>query len=143
MENNKSIIENAVKDILFAIGEDVLREGLRGTPERVARMFLEEVAPQELNEASITRGVFHEERFDHLIVVKNIPVKAWCEHHLVPFYGKAHVGYIMQDKVLGLSKLARIVYAACSGPTIQERIAEDPSILRLGDELVLRDREPR
>ena len=124
-QQRKEAIEGAVHTILVAIGEDPECEGLRGTPERVARMFLEEVASQDLDEASIIRGIFHEERFDHMIIVKNIPVKAWCQHHLVPFYGKAHIGYIMKDKVLGLSKLARIVYAACSGPTIQERVAEE------------------
>ncbi|WP_088103361.1 GTP cyclohydrolase I FolE [Halalkalibacter urbisdiaboli] len=121
-EFNHEKIKQAVTMILEAIGEDPSREGLLDTPKRVAKMY-EEVF-QGLNEdpkehfATIF-GEDHEE----LVLVKDIPFFSMCEHHLVPFYGHAHVGYIPKGgKVTGLSKLARAVDAVARRPQLQERI---------------------
>lgn len=115
-------IEEAVKMILEAIGEDPEREGLLDTPKRVAKMY-EEVF-QGLNQApeDFFATVFGEDH-EELVLVKDIPFYSMCEHHLVPFFGVAHVGYIPKNgKVTGLSKLARAVEAVARRPQLQERI---------------------
>ncbi|MFC7442136.1 GTP cyclohydrolase I FolE [Laceyella putida] len=115
-------IEEAVRMILEAIGEDPNREGLLDTPARVARMYAEIFSglnqdPKE--HFSVVFGEDHEE----LVLVKDIPFFSTCEHHLVPFFGKAHVGYIPRGgRVTGLSKLARAVDAVTRRPQLQERI---------------------
>lgn len=115
-------IEEAVRMILEAIGEDPNREGLLDTPARVARMYAEIFSG--LNEDpkqhfSVVFGEDHEE----LVLVKDIPFFSTCEHHLVPFFGKAHVGYLPRGgRVTGLSKLARAVEAVAKRPQLQERI---------------------
>jgi len=115
-------IEHAVTLILEAIGEDPTREGLRDTPRRVARMYQEVFAglnenPDEHLEKLFTEG--HEE----LILVKDIPLYSFCEHHLLPFYGAAHVAYIpRRGLITGLSKLARVVEAYARRPQLQERL---------------------
>lgn len=115
-------IEQAVTMILEAIGEDPSREGLLDTPKRVAKMY-EEVF-QGLNEdpSEHFKTVFGEDH-EELVLVKDIPFYSMCEHHLVPFFGKAHVAYIPRGgKVTGLSKLARAVEAVARRPQLQERI---------------------
>lgn len=115
-------IETAVKMLLEAIGEDPTREGLLDTPKRVARMY-EEVFQginQDPNEYFLT--IFGEDH-EELVLVKNIPFYSMCEHHLVPFFGEAHVAYIPKGgKVTGLSKLARAVESVARRPQLQERI---------------------
>jgi len=123
-EQRLEIIEGAVESILEAMNEN-LREGLKGTPRRVARMLLEEVCrdgdPLERELAAL----FVEEKIvRELIVVKNIPFYSMCEHHMIPYFGRAHLGYIPKTKVVGISKLARLVQAASRGFTIQERVTE-------------------
>ncbi|MDD4627456.1 MAG: GTP cyclohydrolase I FolE, partial [Syntrophomonas sp.] len=115
-------IEQAVRMILEAIGEDTEREGLLNTPQRVARMYNEIFAglnanPKEFLQVSFTE--FH----DELVLVKDIPLYSMCEHHLLPFYGKAHVAYIPRGgKVVGISKLARVAEAYALRPQLQERL---------------------
>jgi GTP cyclohydrolase IA len=115
-------IEQAVRMMLEAIGEDPDREGLVDTPARVARMYQEifaGLAQDPRDQFSVIFGEEHEE----LVLVKDIPFFSTCEHHLVPFLGKAHVGYIPQcGRVTGLSKLARAVEAVARRPQLQERI---------------------
>ena len=115
-------IEKAIEMILEAIGEDPQREGLLNTPKRVAKMYQEVFAG--LNEdPSIHLGVQFSEEHEEMIIVKDIPIYSMCEHHLVPFYGKAHIAYIPQNgKVTGLSKLARTVEGFCKRPQLQERL---------------------
>ncbi len=115
-------IEQAVRMILEAVGEDPDREGLIDTPARVARMY-EEVF-QGLNEDPRQYfSVIFSEEHEELVLVKDIPFFSMCEHHLVPFFGKAHVAYIPRGgKVTGLSKLARAVEAVARRPQLQERI---------------------
>ncbi len=115
-------IEEAVKMILEAVGEDVGREGLLDTPKRVAKMYAEMFSGLKEDPRDYFSTVFHEEH-EELVLVKDIPFFSMCEHHLVPFYGKAHVAYIPNDgKVAGLSKLGRCVETVARRPQLQERI---------------------
>ncbi|SFE33822.1 GTP cyclohydrolase I FolE [Alteribacillus iranensis] len=115
-------IESAVRLILEAIGEDPDREGLLDTPKRVARMYEEVFSGIHEDPAIHLQTVFGEDH-EELVLVRDIPFYSMCEHHLVPFYGKAHVGYIPKGgKVTGLSKLARTVETVARKPQLQERI---------------------
>lgn len=115
-------IEHAVRLILEAVGEDPEREGLRETPARVARMYEEIFAGIGEDPAKHFSAIFSEEH-EEIVIVKDIPFYSMCEHHLVPFFGKAHVGYIPRDgKVVGLSKLARAVETVAKRPQLQERM---------------------
>ena len=118
-------IENAVREILEAIGEDTSREGIQETPKRVARMYAEIFSGLHRD---ITKDikVFHEEGNDEMILIGDIPFYSMCEHHLLPFHGKAHVVYIPRDgKILGLSKVARIVDTLSRKPQLQERLTSE------------------
>ena len=115
-------IENAVRDILEAIGEDPQREGLKETPTRVARMY-EEVFSGLSEDPRDHLKIFHESGNDEQVVVRDIPLYSMCEHHLLPFIGKAHIAYIPSDgRIIGLSKLARIVNTYARRPQVQERL---------------------
>ena len=118
-------IENAVREILEAIGEDTTREGIQETPQRVARMYAEVFAGLH-RDISKDIKVFHEEGNDEMILIGDIPFYSMCEHHLLPFHGKAHVVYIPRDgKILGLSKVARIVDTLSRKPQLQERLTSE------------------
>lgn len=115
-------IEKAVVMLLEAIGEDPQREGLVDTPKRVARMYEEIFQGLDQDPKAYFSTIFGENH-EELVLVKNIPFYSMCEHHLVPFYGEAHVGYIPRGgKVTGLSKLARAVESVARRPQLQERI---------------------
>ena len=115
-------IENAVREILLAVGEDPEREGLQETPARVARMYEEIFSGLETDPERFLK-VFSEEKNDEMVVVRDIPLYSMCEHHLLPFVGKAHIVYIPgEGNVIGLSKLARIVDCFARRPQIQERL---------------------
>lgn len=115
-------IEQAVKLILEAIGEDPNREGLLDTPKRVAKMYNEVFSGINEDPSEHFKTIFGEDH-EELVLVKDISFYSMCEHHLVPFYGKAHVAYIPKGgKVTGLSKLARAVEAVAKRPQLQERI---------------------
>jgi GTP cyclohydrolase IA len=119
---NHTQIEDAVRLILEAVGENPNREGLLDTPQRVARMYEEVFAGLDQDPEEYFETIFGEDH-EELVLVKDIPFYSMCEHHLVPFYGKAHVAYIPKDgKVTGLSKLARAVEAVAKRPQLQERI---------------------
>lgn len=119
---DKKRIEKAVREILSAIGEDPNREGLRETPKRVARMYEEVFAGFGKNPASVMK-VFRTEGHEEMVILRDIPFYSMCEHHLLPFFGKAHVAYIPhKDRLSGLSKLARVVDCIARRPQLQERI---------------------
>lgn len=119
---DKTKVEQAVLMILEAIGEDPTREGLIDTPKRVANMYQEIFAGLDIEPKEFLKVSFSEYH-DELVLVKDIPLYSMCEHHLLPFYGKAHVAYIPQGgKVLGLSKLARVAEAYARRPQLQERL---------------------
>ncbi|MGH3743993.1 MAG: GTP cyclohydrolase I FolE [Mycobacteriales bacterium] len=113
----------AVREILIAIGEDPDREGLRDTPRRVARSYAEIFAGIHQEPADVLATVF-DEHHEELVIVRDIPLYSVCEHHLVPWHGVAHVGYIPNDagKITGLSKLARLVDLYAKRPQVQERL---------------------
>ena len=119
---NLKKIEKAVKEILEAIGENPSREGLRETPKRVAKMYAEIFSGLQEDHRTHLEKVF-EESHEEIVLVKDIPFYSMCEHHLVPFFGKAHVAYFPKDgKVTGLSKLARTVDTVAKRPQLQERM---------------------
>ncbi|HEX2301905.1 MAG TPA: GTP cyclohydrolase I FolE [Pseudonocardiaceae bacterium] len=130
--------EAAVRELLIACGEDPEREGLRGTPARVARAYREMFAGLFLDPDLVLERTF-DEGHDELVLVRDIPMYSQCEHHLVPFHGMAHVGYIPNAKgrVTGLSKLARLVDLYAKRPQVQERLTS-----QIADALVRR-LEPR
>lgn len=116
-------IEQGVRLILEGIGEDVTREGLQKTPERVARMYEEVFSGLEENPARHFETTF-DEHHEEMVLVRDIPFYSMCEHHLVPFFGLAHVAYIpaRSGRICGLSKLARLVDAYAKRPQVQERL---------------------
>ncbi len=114
-------IERAVREILAAVGEDPDRDGLLETPARVARMYAELFAGLSLQPGRHLQKTF-DEQYDELVLVRDITFNSMCEHHLLPFIGKAHVGYLPRGKVVGLSKLARVVDEVSKKPQVQERM---------------------
>ncbi len=119
IDNKK--IENAVRDILDAIGEDVDREGLRETPARVARMYSELLGGMREEPEIHFKSVFTED-YDEIVLLRDIPFFSMCEHHMLPFIGCAHVAYLPSGKVLGVSKMARIVDCFAKRLQVQERL---------------------
>jgi len=128
-----SRIERAVREILAAVGEDPDREGLLETPARVARMYAEMFSGLKQDPRVHTQKFFSEE-YDEVVLVRDINFCSMCEHHLLPFIGTAHVAYIPEGKVIGLSKIARVVEVISHRPQVQERMTEDIANL-LVDEL--------
>ncbi|MDQ0063161.1 GTP cyclohydrolase I FolE [Paenibacillus harenae] len=119
--SNREQIEYHVKEILKLVGEDVEREGLLETPARVTRMYEEIFAGYEVDPREVL-GVTFDEQHEELVIVKDIVYYSQCEHHMAPFFGKAHIGYIPSGKIAGLSKLARLVEAITRRLQVQERI---------------------
>jgi GTP cyclohydrolase I len=120
---DKERIEKAVREILFAIGEDPEREGLIDTPKRLAKMYEEIFSGLHEDPEKDLEIYFQDEKYEELVLVKDIPFYSMCEHHLVPFFGKAHVAYLPKNgKLTGLSKLARVVETVAKRPQLQERI---------------------
>ena len=122
---DKPRIERAVREILAAIGEDPERDGLLDTPSRVARLY-EEVCSGLREDPSEHLLKMFEADHDEMVMVRDIPLHSLCEHHLVPFVGKAHVAYIpnMQGRITGLSKIARLVDGFARRPQVQERLTQ-------------------
>jgi GTP cyclohydrolase I len=125
VENGRDVdlarIAAAVREILLAVGEDPDREGLQETPMRVARMYAELFSGLRNEPSSHLITVFTE-HYDELVVLRDIPFNSLCEHHLMPFEGVAHVAYLPNGKIAGISKLARVVDAFASRPQVQERL---------------------
>jgi GTP cyclohydrolase I len=120
----KKRIERAVREILDAIGEDPDRDGLLRTPERIANMYIDEIFTGLRNDPAHHLTVTFEADHDEMVMVRDIAVHSMCEHHLVPFAGKAHVAYIPGDdgRITGLSKIARLVDGFAKRPQVQERL---------------------
>jgi GTP cyclohydrolase I len=114
-------IEKAVREILLAVGEDIEREGLQKTPERVAKMYVELLGGMNEDPTIHLRSVFSE-NYDEIVLLRNIPFYSICEHHLMPFIGTAHVAYLPSGSILGVSKLARIVDCFAHRLQTQERL---------------------
>jgi GTP cyclohydrolase I len=126
-------IEHAVREILAAVGEDPNREGLRETPRRVARMYAELFSGLH-EDPRVHLRKFFTEKYDEMVLVRDISFNSMCEHHMLPFSGTAHIGYIPNGKVVGLSKLARVVEVVSHRPQVQERMTEEIADLLI-DEL--------
>ncbi|MCX5995383.1 MAG: GTP cyclohydrolase I FolE, partial [Chloroflexi bacterium] len=118
---NKSKIEKAVASIIEAIGEDPKREGLVGTPRRIAEMYAEVFAGIYEDPREELRVGF-EEGHQEMVILKDIPFYSMCEHHFLPFHGLAHVGYIPSGRVVGASKIGRVVEILAKRPQLQERL---------------------
>jgi GTP cyclohydrolase I len=114
-------IREGVKLILEGVGEDPTREGLINTPDRVARMYSEMFSGLNESSSTLLDTVFHED-YDEIVLLKDIEFFSVCEHHLMPFSGKAHVAYLPGDKIVGLSKLVRVVEHFARRPQVQERL---------------------
>ena len=125
-------IERAVREILSAVGEDPEREGLLETPARVARMYAEMFNGLRNDPREHLRKFFVE-KYDEVVLVRDISFCSMCEHHLLPFMGKAHIGYMPDGRVVGLSKLARVVEVVSRRPQVQERMTEEIADLLLGE----------
>lgn len=115
-------IECAVRDILTAVGEEPDREGLRATPKRIARMYEELTAGYHVDGKALINDAVFDVAYDEMVVVRNIDFYSLCEHHMLPFFGQAHVAYIPDGKVIGLSKIPRIVEMFARRLQVQERM---------------------
>jgi GTP cyclohydrolase I len=115
-------IEAAISSLLTSVGEDPQRDGLRNTPARVARMYAELLSGYHIDPATLINGALFDVDYDEMVVVKSIEYYSLCEHHLLPFYGHAHVAYIPRNKVLGLSKIPRVVDMFARRLQVQERM---------------------
>jgi GTP cyclohydrolase I len=120
MDNDR--IREAVKSILESIGEDPEREGLRNTPDRVSRMYRELLSGYAVDRASLVNGALFTSDVDEMVVVREIEFASLCEHHLLPFIGHAHVAYIPRERIIGLSKIPRVVDMFASRLQIQEHL---------------------
>lgn len=129
-------IQAAIREILLAVGEDPDREGLRDTPARVARMYAEMFSGLREDPRVHLRKTFPQQ-YNEIVLVKDVTFASMCEHHLLPFTGKAHVAYLPLGKIVGLSKLARVVESLSRQPQVQERMTE-----QLAD-LLMEELQPR
>lgn len=121
-DGQKAAIEAAVRTILGNVGEDPEREGLERTPHRVAKMYDELLAGYQVDPVALINGALFDVDYDEMIVVKDIEYFSMCEHHMLPFYGRAHVAYIPSEKIVGLSKIPRIVEMFARRLQVQERM---------------------
>jgi GTP cyclohydrolase I len=130
----KHAIEEAVREILSQVGEDPDRQGLKRTPERMARMYDEILAGYHVDPIALVNDALFDVEYDEMIIVKDIEFFSMCEHHMLPFYGRAHVAYIPSEKVIGLSKIPRIVEMYARRLQVQERMTQE--IAQLLDEIL-------
>ena len=130
----KEVVADAVSAILRAVGEDPTREGLRSTPNRVARSYDELLIGYKVDPVALLNNALFEASYSEMVVVTDIDFYSLCEHHMLPFFGKAHVAYIPNHKVIGLSKIPRIVEVYARRLQIQERMTRQ--IAKLIDQLV-------
>jgi GTP cyclohydrolase I len=129
-------IQRAVREILLAVGEDPDREGLRDTPARVARMYVELFSGLNSDPSEHLRKCFTQ-KYDEMVLVKEIGFASLCEHHMLPFIGTAHIAYLPDGKIVGLSKLARVVEDVSRRPQVQERMTEQIA------DLIMQELDPR
>jgi GTP cyclohydrolase I len=133
-ESCKRTIETAVRSLLTTIGEDPDRDGLIGTPDRIARMYAEIFAGYQVDPVELLNGALFDVEYDEMVVVKEIEYYSMCEHHMLPFYGRAHIAYIPSAKIIGLSKIPRIVDMFARRLQVQERMTRQ--IAEMIDEIL-------
>jgi GTP cyclohydrolase IA len=119
-----SPVGEAIRRLLLDIGEDPAREGLRRTPERIERMYRELTAGYHVDPDTLFNDASFEVEYDEMVVVRDIDFYSLCEHHLLPFYGRAHVGYLPRGRVIGLSKIPRVVDMYARRLQVQERMTQ-------------------
>lgn len=124
VESAQMAIETAVRTILTQVGEDPDRDGLKGTPNRIARMYKEILAGYEMDPVVLVNGALFDVEYDEMVLVKEIEYFSMCEHHMLPFYGRVHVAYLPADKIIGLSKIPRIVEMFARRLQVQERMTQ-------------------
>jgi GTP cyclohydrolase I len=113
-----------IRDLLKAVGEDPDREGLRKTPERVSRMYGELLAGYQVNLESLVNGAIYESQYENMVIIRDIEFYSLCEHHMLPFYGRVHMGYIPNGQIIGLSKMPRLVEMFARRLQVQERMTQ-------------------
>jgi GTP cyclohydrolase I len=118
-------IPELVESLLSELGEDPSRAGLRGTPERVSRALRQLTAGYQADPSAIIAGAVFEQDYDEMVLVKDIPFYSLCEHHMLPFFGTCHVGYLPRGRVVGLSKIPRLVEAFAHRLQLQERMTKE------------------
>jgi GTP cyclohydrolase I len=133
---DRARIEAAVREILFAVGENPDREGLQETPARVGRMYAEMFSGLH-DDPTIHLQKTFTEKYDEVVLVKDVKFASMCEHHLLPFTGKVHVAYLPEGKIVGLSKIPRVIEALSHRPQVQERMTEEIA------DLLMRELAPR
>jgi GTP cyclohydrolase I len=119
---DKAEIQSAVKKILQAVGENPDRDGLKRTPERIARMYAELLSGYQMDPVAVVNDALFEVKYDEMVLVRDIEFYSLCEHHMLPFMGRVHVAYIPDGKVLGISKIPRIVDLYARRLQVQERM---------------------
>lgn len=122
---NQEAVEKSIKTILQEVGEDINREGLLKTPHRVAKAYEYLTQGYNKNIEDVFNGAIFHEKYDEMVIVKDIDFYSMCEHHLLPFFGKAHVAYIPKGKIVGLSKIPRIVDVFSRRLQVQERMTTE------------------
>ena len=120
----KQVIADGVSTMLMAIGDDVDAQGTADTPKRVANMYDELLAGYQMDPVELLNGAMFDVEYDEMVVVKDIDFYSLCEHHILPFYGKAHLGYLPDNKVIGLSKIPRLVEMFARRLQVQERMTQ-------------------
>jgi len=121
-------VSNLVQNLLVELGEDPEREGLKRTPERVSRMFGELLSGYQKNIEELVNGAIFESDYQDIVLVRNIEFYSLCEHHMLPFYGRAHVAYLPDGKIIGLSKIPRLVDMFARRLQVQERMTQEIAI---------------
>ena len=119
---NLDDVQAAIRQILCAVGEDPDREGLKRTPERIARMYAELLSGYQVDPIQLVNGALFDVKYDEMVIVRDIEFYSLCEHHMLPFIGRVHVAYIPDGKVIGLSKIPRIVDLYARRLQVQERM---------------------
>ena len=127
--DRKSMLVDSVRNILYSVGEDPDREGLSRTPERIARMYDEILAGHKTDPIALVNEALFEVEYDEMVVVKDIEFFSMCEHHMLPFFGRANVAYVPTKKVIGLSKIPRVVDMFARRLQVQERMTRQISEL--------------
>lgn len=122
---SKTAIEAAVRTILKNVGEDPGRDGLAGTPNRIARMYDEVLGGYQMDSVQLVNGALFDVDYDEMVLVREIEFFSMCEHHMLPFFGRAHVAYLPTDKVIGLSKIPRLVEMYARRLQVQERMTHE------------------
>ncbi len=115
-------IEEAIRSLLREIGEDPERKGLKNTPERISRMYKELTSGYSVSPEDVINDAIYDEKYDEMVVVKDVEFYSLCEHHMLPFFGKCHVAYVPKGKIIGISKIPRIIEVYSRRLQVQERM---------------------